>query len=562
MVVPFVALVDSLVAQAQLHKIRCEEWVDRGSGHEMPQLLVVSADRAVSGSFRHHAQGLALAGQLAHVFFDECHVALTDTSYRTRLRQLWTLRYLEGCPFTCLTATLMVDLEHTFRGRLLLEHALILRRSTVRRLIQYQVHDSSTEDPWALGWRLIQALPALGSGQRGVVYVRSYAAGEVASEALQCPFYKATAEQKSEMLQQWSQESQSWIVATGALGTGIHIPGIVYVVHIGRPYGLTSFAQQSGRGGRGGELSTSIVVASTASAARTSSQPAPDPASTSVYYSVEQADEEALTGFLQSSSCRRAVLARYMDGQKEGASCKDTDSVLCDCCARQAQVQNGTSLPAVGKPAEEQQQQDAAQPSGSQAIALRLAETAQLDVRLFQAMDRLQRDCIYCQLTQTAPAEAGLERQALLQPHPHMYDQCLASRETACSLVGFWKWRRKIDLGRLQQCWGCGLSQEYCQHLISSGAAWWRRPADIPCEYALVMLPGIFILYQQGRLERLVRRLGFPGEYPGQVWKWMVELGGQERLGSRSGESNWMASWRQACQEYLEAAGEEVRVVS
>ena len=32
-------------------------------------------------------------------------------------------------------------------------------------------------------------------------------------------------------------------MATGALGTRINIPGIVYIVYIDRPYGLTSFAQ-------------------------------------------------------------------------------------------------------------------------------------------------------------------------------------------------------------------------------------------------------------------------------------------------------------------------------
>jgi superfamily II DNA/RNA helicase len=44
-------------------------------------------------------------------------------------------------------------------------------------------------------------------------------------------------------------------VATGALGTGINIEGIMYVVHVDRPYRLTSFVQPSGRGGRNGEVS-------------------------------------------------------------------------------------------------------------------------------------------------------------------------------------------------------------------------------------------------------------------------------------------------------------------
>jgi hypothetical protein len=34
----------------------------------------------------HYAKGLELSGQLAHVFFDECYVAFTDTSYREQSR--------------------------------------------------------------------------------------------------------------------------------------------------------------------------------------------------------------------------------------------------------------------------------------------------------------------------------------------------------------------------------------------------------------------------------------------------------------------------------------------
>jgi hypothetical protein len=84
----------------------------------------------------HYAQGLALSGQLAHVFFNECHVALTDTLYRERLRELWTLQYLD-CLFTRLTATLMVALEDVLQEQLSIPNAVVFRRSTAQRTIQY-----------------------------------------------------------------------------------------------------------------------------------------------------------------------------------------------------------------------------------------------------------------------------------------------------------------------------------------------------------------------------------------------------------------------------------------
>ena len=83
--------------------------------------------------------------------------------------------------------------------------------------------------------------------------------GQVVSEALGCLFYKAKAYDKAAVLQDWMQNGRGWIVATGALGTGVNISGIVYVIHVDRPYGITSFVQQSGRGGRNGEVSDSVV---------------------------------------------------------------------------------------------------------------------------------------------------------------------------------------------------------------------------------------------------------------------------------------------------------------
>jgi superfamily II DNA or RNA helicase len=125
-VVLFAALVDDIVVQGQAAGLQCKEWLDENSGHELQQLVMVSADRAVQGRFLHYAKGLELSGQLAHVFFDKCHVAFTDTLYQERLRELYALQYLE-CPFTGLTATLIVALEDVLQERLSIPNAVIFR---------------------------------------------------------------------------------------------------------------------------------------------------------------------------------------------------------------------------------------------------------------------------------------------------------------------------------------------------------------------------------------------------------------------------------------------------
>lgn len=65
--------------------------------------------------------------------------------------------------------------------------------------------------------------------------------GQAVSKALGCLFYKAKAYDKATILQDWVQRGHGWIMATGALGTGVNMPGIIYVIHVDQLYGMTSF---------------------------------------------------------------------------------------------------------------------------------------------------------------------------------------------------------------------------------------------------------------------------------------------------------------------------------
>jgi hypothetical protein len=84
-VVPFAALVNNIVNQAKKGGLKCKEWLDKKSGYELQQLIVVSTNQAISRGFLHYAKGLELQGQLAVVFFNKCYVAYTNTSYQAWL---------------------------------------------------------------------------------------------------------------------------------------------------------------------------------------------------------------------------------------------------------------------------------------------------------------------------------------------------------------------------------------------------------------------------------------------------------------------------------------------
>ena len=84
--------------------------------------------------------------------------------------------------------------------------------------------------------------------------------------------------------------------------------------------------QQSGRGGRNGEVSESVIIT------RVEGSSGRKRSGIMSEYSVEQIDEDAMTEFIKVKTCRRRVLGRHMDGEEEGADCSSTDSVYCDQC--------------------------------------------------------------------------------------------------------------------------------------------------------------------------------------------------------------------------------------
>jgi superfamily II DNA helicase RecQ len=517
-VVPFAALVDDLIARARGHQLTCEEWQWQRQWKLLPQLLIVSADRAVEDDFLHFAKGLELNKQLAHVFFDECHVAVTDTSYREKLRRLWQLRYLD-CRFTCLTATLLTVLEPVLRASLLLEHAKIYRQSTMRPTTRYRVLDCYGKDLWEIAEPLIRRLP-LPPASRGVIYVRSYAQGKSVAEEMDCPFYKATATDKQELLTEWASGSGGWMVATGALGTGIDIPGVVYIIHLGRPYGLTSFMQQAGRGGRAGEISDSIVILPSSSSGSGSDNgqfPAPRQELVNVY-SVEAQDEAVLTEYLESHSCRRAVLAKHLDGHLEGTDCITTDSILCDWCEQSLQPED-TSGSGSGSGSQDE--------SGAKAIHQALRLEVQRDEQLERFHQLLHAYCIYCQLMRGG------------EEYSHCHRDCPYAGNQKCDVQAYRQWRSRLKLAPRDQCFRCGLSQSVCTAIEDQRA----------CTYAHLMLPGLFFLKQVGQLHGICQEVGFRGVEEEWQWRWM-NTEGEGAFGRR--EINWIRVWRRVAEIYLE----------
>jgi superfamily II DNA helicase RecQ len=140
------------------------------------------------------------------------------------------------------------------------------------------------------------------------------------AQHLDLSFYHAGmgAEDGMNRINRWVGNA-GFIVATSALGTSLDYPGIVYMLHIGVPYGMIDFAQESGRAGRGGEAVDSVKLAEEGKIGRSGN-------------SNQSVDESKIKTSVYSKSCRRAIMSSCLNGCE--IECSMHGCAACDQCKK------------------------------------------------------------------------------------------------------------------------------------------------------------------------------------------------------------------------------------
>ena len=158
---------------------------------------------------------------------------------------------------------------------------------------------------------------------RALVYCRSKnKVNELASKIGCKPFHaNLSEEENAATFKDWVGGRTKVIVATSLLGCGIDVEGVGLVLHLGTPWSVLDFAQESGRAGRGGHPSTSIVFAS---------EQEWEPEGEDGY-----GKETMRNWVLDKSACRRTVLSSFLDGGHTTCTTL-TGGILCDFCREES----------------------------------------------------------------------------------------------------------------------------------------------------------------------------------------------------------------------------------
>ena len=231
-----------------------------------------------------------------------------------------------GVPFLLMTATCPPSLRSEILSSLGIIDCHVIHAATDRPEISYNVklHPTLKQAEKELIKSVKEYLKAKegDTSFRGLVYCRSKKQVERIAKSIGCtPFHAERPQGEREVnFREWVGGKQKFLVSTSLLGCGIDVEGVRAVFHFGTPWSILDFVQESGRAGRGGHPSTSVVFAGM-------DEDVPLGGDANDLYG-----KETMRNWVtQDSECRRSALSDFLDkGRKTCMLLKG--AVLCDVC--------------------------------------------------------------------------------------------------------------------------------------------------------------------------------------------------------------------------------------
>ena len=226
-------------------------------------LQFLSYESIETQKFQSYITQLQAQNQQIIIYLDECHLIVTQQSFRyIMLKVKSLLQYTTN--IVLMTATMTVTLQKLLFSTLNLSESMnisVLKQSTIRQNISYQVQTLSSSDMFAEFEQILdQICLKLVENEKILIFVDTVQHCEQIAEYFEIPQYHAQLADKSTQLSQFEKNSDEQIlVTTKALSEDYHNENIICVLHLYSVRSLTAFIQESGRAGRKNQKSVSIL---------------------------------------------------------------------------------------------------------------------------------------------------------------------------------------------------------------------------------------------------------------------------------------------------------------
>lgn len=393
----------------------------------------------------------------------------------------------------------------------------IFRSPTTRPNIRYEVRRqrNSKEDIQAI----IQEQLAWYPDGQIIVYGTTIKRVETLAQQLGCPAYFRNVRDKREVFEAFQGPHCPVIVATNALGLGIDNPNIRVVVHADGPRHLRDFGQESGRAGRDGRVSQSIVIIPPG----------------------YRHPHPRMQRYLEPDICRRVALDEYLDGREDRVRCEAGEEA-CDRCGNHDRVECVQEPPAESPIAMGIESDD------SEEVAIRQTFEQQIQERerLREYVQRMRCDEAFMvedfrrrlvQWSERCPicyiyGVHGTRGTAV----NHSIMECSID-EAAMIQEEFRNIQTQIRYGKYGVCYECGVPQAICSQWRANGYGGWQHINGTACQYPDTIIGAVaaILIGNPDGIQNIVMQWiaddGVDITQRNQVYQWMgqkIQWGGIE----------------------------------
>jgi superfamily II DNA helicase RecQ len=467
-IVPLIALRYDMQRRCHALGISCAEWESGRWPPDAASIVLMTPESALGDDGSTFINRLKQTRRLDRIVIDECHVILnTESRFRPKLRRLGELARVET-QMVLLTATLPPCKEEMLWKRMswTADEVKMFRMPTARKNIRYTVVKPGNRLEKKDHDGFIANMVARMDG-KGIVYCKAKTRVKeiTKAELSECDAFHGDMDnhQRASVLDAFRTGKTQVVVATNALGMGVDIPDIEWIIHADEPRDMLDYAQESGRAGRDGRISQAILVTG---------------------YDAEV--DPLMQAYIEGEGgCRRKIPGAYLDGEKERGRCR-ADEEACDLCrpdemvADQGDDHDEQVTEDRDRRTKELKERFAIQERQATVVRVRRTEERVVEADIEERLERQLWDwkgkCIVCR--------------AIGEWCGHVITNC--TRQDGMTAAVEVKERRvRIMFKDCSACGKCGVPQNMCNGYRENGKGGYER-VQKPCQWYGIMASTVF----------------------------------------------------------------------